>query len=543
MAFKTKGLVLVLLLFTLPPVGWLLLCYLVTLWTLPEFFAVLMAPEIWIYVVPYEIAVLIYSNRVLNSIESYLQTPKEQNLSDVQSKIGTFPRNLLYVSLIYCVFGPMVSMIDKSFIDSTTWVLCELLGIPFITLTSVPFIGLLMYAIEGQTAPIPLPVKRKSLSLKQRFLITGLFSMIGTSLTIAIAALGLIHTFTLGNMSGNLSDVTSMTIIPLVVFVVIVAILNTYIITNKITTSINKCEIATTEFAQGDFHRVTEMNSRDEVGYLVEKIELMRIALVTLLQSIVQTIDQLSSTSEELSSASEEVSSSSENVAATQQQITKGAQSQASMVVEAQKLIQNLSEGIKDIKHNADEITGVVDLITSIANQTNLLALNAAIEAARAGEAGRGFTVVADQVRKLADESKQAVKRTVDMVVQIVRVSETQEKSSIEVVNAVDSIATVAEETSASTEEASAAAEEQASSMEEITNTAQSLSDLAESLRKQINSLRISGQIKESNPDEKVEMSKKSPLEFSGMPKKSKESITLNKIEEDALLSIDGSAF
>jgi len=206
-------------------------------------------------------------------------------------------------------------------------------------------------------------------------------------------------------------------------------------------------------------------------------------ALFDVLRKVQQVANQLSSSSEELASTSEEVSSSSENVAATQQQITKGAQSQAQMVVGAQKLIQQLGEGIKDVQKNAKDITQVVDLITSIANQTNLLALNAAIEAARAGEAGRGFTVVADQVRKLADESKQAVKRSEGMVGQILRVTEVQAKSAVEVVSAVDNIATVAEETSASTEEASAAAEEQASSMEEITSTSQALAELALNLK------------------------------------------------------------
>jgi methyl-accepting chemotaxis protein len=202
------------------------------------------------------------------------------------------------------------------------------------------------------------------------------------------------------------------------------------------------------------------------------------------LAEVQQVANRLSMSSEELASTSEEVSSSSENVAATQQQITKGAQSQAQMVVEAQKLIQLQGDGIKKVQKNATDITQVVDLITSIANQTNLLALNAAIEAARAGEAGRGFTVVADQVRKLADESKQAVQRTEVMAGEILREADRQAKSAVNVVNAVDGIATVAEETSASTEEASAAAEEQASSMEEITSTAQTLAELALGLKK-----------------------------------------------------------
>jgi len=121
-------------------------------------------------------------------------------------------------------------------------------------------------------------------------------------------------------------------------------------------------------------------------------------------------------------------------------------------------------------------------LIRNISSQTNMLALNAAIEAARAGEAGRGFNVVADQVRKLADESRKAVANTEGLLLEIDGITKRQEGNSLEILKAIDSIATVAEEASASTEESAAAAEEQASSMEMLTSSSQQLLQLAESL-------------------------------------------------------------
>jgi hypothetical protein len=120
-----------------------------------------------------------------------------------------------------------------------------------------------------------------------------------------------------------------------------------------------------------------------------------------------------------------------------------------------------------------------------------MLALNAAIEAARAGEAGRGFNVVADQVRKLADESRKAVENTDSILKEISSITLLQETNALDVLRSVDTIATVAEETSASTEESAAAAEEQASSMEMISATAQQLLGFAEQISQEYQNFKI----------------------------------------------------
>ncbi len=212
----------------------------------------------------------------------------------------------------------------------------------------------------------------------------------------------------------------------------------------------------------------------DEIGDVSNAYAELLTSIRNIVSGTQESVGILSTASEDLFSGAEEINASSEEVASTSQAMSNGATSQTEMIAEVNEDIQKtqkmVEEIIKKIQDNTQDVS-------QIALQTNILALNAGIEASRAGDYGRGFMVVAENVRKLSDQSKVASEQ-IAMVAD--EIEQNLQASFSAITNSMGNIVSVSEETAASAEEVAAAAEEMTATVEELSSSASQLTTTAE---------------------------------------------------------------
>lgn len=279
--------------------------------------------------------------------------------------------------------------------------------------------------------------------------------------------------------------------IVLIVVVLLISIVSSQLVGNYIVKQLHHTLALLQHCSRGDFTFKIDMDQQiynDEFGELtialdvmVEKVRDTIHEIQTGASNVADASAQLSDASQRISQGTNDQSASTEEVSSAMEEMYANIDQNADGALEAKSLARMMEQHITDLSTRmSDSMSSVqtihekISIVSEIARQTNILALNAAVEAARAGEHGKGFSVVASEVRKLAERSRDAAKEISDLSIHSLTTTQTA-------VENLQSVLPDVHKTAHLVEEIATASTEQKSGVDQINVAIQSLNDVVQS--------------------------------------------------------------
>ncbi|MEC0125987.1 methyl-accepting chemotaxis protein [Paenibacillus pabuli] len=438
---------------------------------------------------------------------------------------------------------------------------------------------------EGTMEPYKTIFEQKNGSLDYSLHGTQEHAFFATNETTGWTVVGVIDN---NEVTESVRPILYTTLIVIAIAIVVSSIIIFWIV-QSITRPLNRLVTASNEISDGNLAIEVTVTGQDEFGKLSTSFNKMSQSLRSVIQDVRHTADELTASSAQLAINSSETTKATEQVALITEESAAGIEKQATSLKYTSQQMNELAGGVGQVTNSTQQVSEaamqaseladqgthtmqtavsemdsvsqfvqrtvetaerlgqhsasigeMVSVITDIAAQTNLLALNASIEAARAGEHGRGFSVVASEVRKLAEQSSLSGQKIVEMVgaiqqeilranqdaqagkrdvsngiraVQfadeaftqisqavgvvnsqlenIAAASQQMSASTAEVVQSIEQIHIISETNADGTENISAVTEEQVASMQEISSSADSLAHLAHKLQKLVEQFKL----------------------------------------------------